>query len=640
MSTAHTEKKPISLLTHFRRYLVIVVGLLLILLLVRFLSENLLLSTWQSDATNALMLQQEVGTLQQSMLNQETGLRGYISTDDPLFLQPFTQGRQLYRMSLQHLKDHLSSLHFQDVQAALVHEDTRATIWYTTFALVQLQQVHRGQVTIPRSVGEGARGKRLFDQFRLASGQTQTTVTHALSVVQAQERILSQGVFFALMLLTLFIIVFLFFSFKRFARDLRTQLTTLQQTTQRLEGGDLHTRVGVLKHHELRGLGQTLNHMAATLQQQQQQLMTRALLIERANEYWALLNTVNTGLLFLSPERQILVTNDAFCTLFACHTSEIVGHLFEDLAARWVPLFADAAAVSATFALMDVGTMPMDKTILLQLTPARRELEFQILPVSALQEHLLGSLVIVRDITQERELERTQSEFISTVCHEFRTSLTGIQGFSELICDEGATKQEATDFAQEINADALRLTRLITDLLDLERMQSGRRTMQKEPGDLNRLLEDEAERAQRLSTQHSFVLDLARQLPTVPFDEDKIHQVLQNLLSNAVKYSPQGGEIVIQSRIEGTQVHVNVQDQGIGIPAEALSSIFDPYSRIYASKTRYIEGTGLGLTIVRAIIEVHGGQTWAESPVGEGANVHFTLPLNPVSMATIEHVMA
>src|SRR5450631_4401456 len=143
MSTAHTEKKSISLLTHFRRYLVSVVGLLLILLLVRFLSENLLLSTWQSDATNALMLQQEVGTLQQSMLDQETGLRGYISTDDPLFLQPFTQGRQLYRMSLQHLKDHLSSLHFQDVQAALVHEDTRATIWYTTFALVQLQQVHR-----------------------------------------------------------------------------------------------------------------------------------------------------------------------------------------------------------------------------------------------------------------------------------------------------------------------------------------------------------------------------------------------------------------------------------------------------------------------------------------------------------------
>jgi signal transduction histidine kinase len=348
-----------------------------------------------------------------------------------------------------------------------------------------------------------------------------------------------------------------------------------------------------------------------------------------------LLNTVNTGLLFLSEERQVLVANDAFCTFFACHASEIVGQTFEDLSSRWVPFFADPSAFHAAFACTDMGKVPMDKTMLQQLSPVRRELELQALPVTALQEHLLGSLFIMRDITQERELERTKSEFISTVCHEFRTSLTGIQGFSELICDEAATIQEATDFAQEINADALRLTRLITDLLDLERMRSGRSTVQKAAGDLNALLEDEAERAQRLSIQHSFVLDLDTQVPVLPLDEDKIHQVLHNLLSNAVKYSPKGGEIVIQSRVEGTIVHVSVQDQGIGIPSEALQWIFDPYSRIYASKTRYIEGTGLGLAIVREIIQTHGGQTWAESPAGEGASIHFTLPLSPLSMAAM-----
>lgn len=82
-------------------------------------------------------------------------------------------------------------------------------------------------------------------------------------------------------------------------------------------------------------------------------------------------------------------------------------------------------------------------------------------------------------------------------------------------------------------------------------------------------------------------------------------------------------------------MHVSVQDQGIGIPSEALQWIFDPYSRIYASKTRYIEGTGLGLAIVREIIQTHGGQTWAESPAGEGASIHFTLPLSPLSMAAM-----
>jgi CHASE3 domain sensor protein len=285
MVTAHSEKKAIGLLTHFRRYLMIVIGLLVVLLLIRFLMENILLTTWQSDTTQALLLQHEISVLQQSMLDQETGLRGYIATDDPQFLQPFTQGRLLYQTSLMQLKDRLSLLHFQDGQAVLAHEDAQATIWYTSFAQVQLRDMQTGHVTIPRSVSEGTRGKRLFDHFRVTSDQVQTTVTRDLDTLQAQERALSQGAFFVMMLLTLFTIFFLFFSFRRFTNDLKTQLTMLQQTTQRLEGGDLEAHVGVLKHRELHGLGQTLNHMAATLRHQQQQLMTRALLIERANEY-------------------------------------------------------------------------------------------------------------------------------------------------------------------------------------------------------------------------------------------------------------------------------------------------------------------------------------------------------------------
>ena len=252
MVTAHSEKKAIGLLTHFRHYLVIAIGLLLVLLLIRFLTENILLTTWQSDTTQALLLQNEISVLQQSMLDQETGLRGYIATDDPQFLQPFTQGHLLYRTSLMQLKDRLSLLHFQDGQAALAHEDAQATIWYTSFAQVQLRDMQTGHVTIPRSVSEGTRGKRLFDHFRVTSGQVQTTVTRDLSALQAHERILSQEAFFVMMLLTVFTIFFLFFSFRRFANDLRTQLITLQQTTQRLEGGDLEARVGVLKHQELR----------------------------------------------------------------------------------------------------------------------------------------------------------------------------------------------------------------------------------------------------------------------------------------------------------------------------------------------------------------------------------------------------
>jgi len=234
-------------------------------------------------------------------------------------------------------------------------------------------------------------------------------------------------------------------------------------------------------------------------------------------------------------------------------------------------------------------------------------------------------------VEQLERLNAAKSDFVSIVSHEFRTPLTGIQGFSELIRDETLSVEEMKEYAGDINTDAQRLNRMITEMLDLDRMESGRMTLNRERTDLNAILAETAERLAQGAPRHQIRLQLDPKLPLVDLDRDKVSQVMLNLLSNAVKYSPNGGEIAITTRIEGDMVHVFVRDAGLGIPADSLEKVFDRFSRLESGATRYIQGTGLGLPITRQIVEMHGGRAWVESTVGEGSVFQFTLPLSAVA---------
>ncbi|OLD53094.1 MAG: hypothetical protein AUI58_00690 [Chloroflexi bacterium 13_1_40CM_2_70_6] len=239
-----------------------------------------------------------------------------------------------------------------------------------------------------------------------------------------------------------------------------------------------------------------------------------------------------------------------------------------------------------------------------------------------------------RAMEELERLNRAKSDFVSIVSHEFRTPLTGIQGFSEMMRDEPLTVDEMKEYAGDINKDAQRLNRMINEMLDLDKMESGRMRLHREPVELNHLIEEVADRVRPNSPLHPIALKLDPELGSVSADRDRITQVFTNLLSNAVKYSPTGGEIVVTSRLEGDVAHVLVRDRGMGIPGDALESIFERYGRIESRATRYIQGTGLGLPIVRQIMTMHGGQVWAESTVGEGSLFHVTLPLAEVLAVT------
>jgi len=236
-------------------------------------------------------------------------------------------------------------------------------------------------------------------------------------------------------------------------------------------------------------------------------------------------------------------------------------------------------------------------------------------------------------VEELERLSKAKSDFISIVSHEFRTPLTGIQGFSEMMRDEQLTPAEIHEFSGDINKDAQRLNRMITDMLDLDRMESGRMVLHREAVDINAVINDVVDRVRPNSPRHPIHLRLDPRLPEFSGDRDKLTQVVSNLVSNSVKYSPDGGEIAITTRAEPGFVHVAIEDHGLGIPSDALELVFDRYSRIDSSATRHIQGTGLGLPIVRQIVEMHGGRVWAESIVGKGSIFRFTVPLAAVPQA-------
>jgi signal transduction histidine kinase len=230
-------------------------------------------------------------------------------------------------------------------------------------------------------------------------------------------------------------------------------------------------------------------------------------------------------------------------------------------------------------------------------------------------------------VEQLERLNRAKSEFVSIVSHEFRTPLTGIQGFSEMMRDEDLSLEEMREYAGDINKDSQRLNRMIDEMLDLDRMESGRMTIHPERMDLNAVLDEAVNRVRPNAPNHTLSLDLQSDLPSIHADRDRLTQVASNLLSNAVKYSPTGGRISVKSRAEGDRIRIEVRDEGLGIPPEALETIFERYSRVDSQATKDIPGTGLGLPIVRQIVQLHGGKVWAESELGRGSVFHVVLPL-------------
>jgi len=246
-----------------------------------------------------------------------------------------------------------------------------------------------------------------------------------------------------------------------------------------------------------------------------------------------------------------------------------------------------------------------------------------------------GIVFASRDITLRKqaqqelqELNQLKTEFLSTAAHELRTPLTSIRGFSELLLMRVVTEERQQRYLQLINEQSTELGRLIDDLLDISRLEAKRSlSLKLAPLNMADLLKKVALPFAEIASNHRLRLEeIADSYPPLVGDAFRLEQVLKNLLSNAVKYSPNGGTVAVRCHVLTDSLEISVQDEGMGMTPEQQTHLFEKFYRADSSNTGIL-GTGLGLTICKLIVELHGGQIWAESTYGKGTTFYVRLPL-------------
>jgi signal transduction histidine kinase len=238
-----------------------------------------------------------------------------------------------------------------------------------------------------------------------------------------------------------------------------------------------------------------------------------------------------------------------------------------------------------------------------------------------------GSVLVFRDVTAKRELERMKSEFLSMVSHELKTPITTIGAFLELLLVRDFAPERRTHFLSICQDECQRLHNLIDQLLHLTRLEAGKFVLQSQRAPLAPLIRDCLPAFAETSTKHDYVLVEPLADPVLDMDPMLITQAVTNLLSNATKYSPAGGLVEIGLEVDGREAIFWVRDQGVGIEAEKLPFIFEKFYRVDNSLTRETGGTGLGLANVKHIAKAHGGRAWVQSTSGVGSQFFVALPL-------------
>jgi two-component system phosphate regulon sensor histidine kinase PhoR len=253
------------------------------------------------------------------------------------------------------------------------------------------------------------------------------------------------------------------------------------------------------------------------------------------------------------------------------------------------------------------------------------------------QQTLIGTAIILNDITEIRNLERMKTEFVAIAAHELRTPMTPIKGFISMLAqdaDDTFTRDERQEYYGIIEQNVDRLGRLINDLLNVTRIERGiALQLFWEEVELRALAESvfEVQRGMTNTDKHVLVVESQPERVWATVGRDQIEQVLQNLVNNAIKYSPDGGEvrILIREEPERKSVLIGVQDQGTGIPESARARLFKPYLRIHNPQTAGVKGTGIGLFLVKNLVEAHHGSIWVDSEMGHGTTFWFRLPKSP-----------
>ncbi len=433
-------------------------------------------------------------------------------------------------------------------------------------------------------------------------------------------------------------------------------LRTLAQGASEIAAGRFgHQITGTKAGKEIDELITAFNYMSSRLKLYDQHNVD-SLMAERnkfnseRNKLELVLMSIADGVVVLDRDNKVQIVNQAALLLFDKQAQEMLGKPLvfcsdgpdAPMICQIVQAFTDSVTPGSPGPTSAVGgsesaitaTEPMIQSIQL----GERIVRLHSSPIF-LKKEFIGSVMIMQDITKQIELERMKNEFMSNVSHELRTPITSIKSYVDTLCNHG-DKLEADvyrEFLQIIDNEADRLMHLVNDVLQLSRLEEADQEIEMAPMDVRRAIEAAARAVNMMAKERDIDLKYphssdAGEVPIVCINQESMERVIINLLTNAIKYTPSGGRIDVTVSIEpykdkeGDELGVHVKDTGIGIPDDALANIFDRFFRV-EKKVHTIKGTGLGLTIVKKIVEKHFGRVAATSAIGQGSTFSFYLPL-------------
>lgn len=395
----------------------------------------------------------------------------------------------------------------------------------------------------------------------------------------------------------------------------------MTQMTQLLAAGNINSRVPVDSSNELGQLSHNFNLMADRIQEQIDTISEE----HRRSE--TILKNMGEGVLLVNGISEITYANPTAISMLELPDDYIGKALIEINRIPELQVLLKKAEQTETIAFAEI-----------QLGNLREpEAEVTVVPVSAGQEYV----IVIHDVTKERQLERMRADFVANVSHELRTPLTTIRGYAETLLGENSVRTKTGEqFIVKILNHSARLTRLVSDLLELSRLELGEIELKRLPCDLNAFHAPILDVFEPLLEESGLILkwEIPEKLPKVNVDRQLFMQIFVNLIDNAIKYTPDGGAITVSAKIrssegtEGTEIGaeeiiLRVEDTGIGIPMESQSRVFERFYRVDEGRAREMGGTGLGLAIAKHIVLSHNGRIWLESTLGQGSVFYIALPL-------------
>lgn len=419
--------------------------------------------------------------------------------------------------------------------------------------------------------------------------------------------------------LTLLLLISALVSYRlasRFTKPIEHIITVANKISRR----NYHARVHLKYRDELGHLGEAINTMAGSLQEQMEQL------IENEHRLESVIANMISGIIVIGRDDNIIIMNKAAEGILGMPADRVIGNAFDRLQ-QSLPF------EQLVYNCIEKGEHVRDEIVLYY--PEEKTIDLHIIPLVLDAPKSAGLVIVLHDITAIRKLERMRSEFVANVSHELKTPIAAVKGFAETLLNGSVQDQATTEsFLQIIYDESERLNRLIGDILELSKIETKQEPLQPVPIQMDSFLHSIVEMMMPQAKGKQISIEL--ETPTdiyIEGDEDKLRQVFLNLLSNAINYTPEHGSVHVSLKTKGEQdgdydhIVVSVKDTGIGIPRKDLPRIFERFYRVDKARSRGSGGTGLGLSIVKHLVELHRGSIRVESALGYGSIFTVELPV-------------